>query len=222
MSRREAAKDERRRRIIAAARDLLRETGESGLSMRAIAARAGVALTTPYSLFGSKRAIVIALLVDVRAFHERFARLRDAGAIERIFHAVSISLDYLAEDPDFYRSLWTEAFRLDNKELRRELQSPQRDEFWLSLLREARDEGALMRGVALDQLLHALDAVYVSGMLGWVLGAVRVEELGARVGYGYALTLRGASTASHSAVLERRLLGFQQDLRPALRAAMPS
>ena len=63
MSRREEAKAERRHRIIAAARDLIKETGDTGLSMRAIAARAGVSLTTPYNLFGSKRAIVIALLV---------------------------------------------------------------------------------------------------------------------------------------------------------------
>ena len=41
MSRREAGKAERRRRIIHAARELIRETGNAGLSMRALAARAG-------------------------------------------------------------------------------------------------------------------------------------------------------------------------------------
>jgi DNA-binding transcriptional regulator YbjK len=38
ISRREAGKEERRRRIIHAARDLIRETGNTGLSMRALAA----------------------------------------------------------------------------------------------------------------------------------------------------------------------------------------
>lgn len=212
MSRREAAKEERRRRIVAAARELMKETGDAGASMRAIAARAGVALTTPYSLFGSKRAIVIALLDDVRAFHERFSRLRRAGAIDRIFHAVAISVEYLADDPAFYRALWTEALRFDSKELRGELQSPERYAFWYELLREAQAEGALLPDMALDPLLHALDATYVAAMLAWVLGAVRMEELGARIGYGYALALRGAASDAQRAPLERRLLACQADL----------
>ena len=82
MSQREDAKAERRRRIVAAARDLIRETGDAGLSMRAIAARANVSLTTPYSLFGSKRAIVIAVLEDVREFGERFSSLRHTDPID--------------------------------------------------------------------------------------------------------------------------------------------
>ena len=65
MSRREEAKEERRRRIITAARDLIRETGDAGLSMRAIASRAQVSLSTPSNLFGSKRAILIAVLEDI-------------------------------------------------------------------------------------------------------------------------------------------------------------
>jgi AcrR family transcriptional regulator len=213
MSRREEAKAERRRRIIAAARDLIKETGDTGLSMRAIAARAGVSLTTPYNLFGSKRAIVIALLEDVREFHERFSQLHRVGAVDRIFQAVSITLAYLADDPDFYRTLWTEALRFDSKELRGELQSPQRYGFWWALLNEARSEGALLPDVDLDPLLRALDAVYVSAMLGWVLGAMEVQEIEPHVGYGYALTLRGAASPAFAEKLERRVLEYQKDLQ---------
>ena len=213
MSRREEAKAERRRRIIAAARELIKETGDTGLSMRAIAARAGVSLTTPYNLFGSKRAIVIALLEDVREFHERFSQLHRVGAVERIFQAVSITLAYLADDPDFYRTLWTEALRFDSKELRGELQSPQRYGFWWALLNEARGEGALLADVDLDPLLRALDAVYVAAMLAWVLGAIEAQEIEAHVCYGYALALRGAASGDHAATLEKKLIGYQTELQ---------
>lgn len=215
MSRREEAKAERRRRIVSAARDLIIETGDAGLSMRAIAARAGVSLTTPYNLFGSKRAIVIALLEDVREFHERFSQLHRTSAIDRIFQAVSITLTYLAEDPAFYRTLWTEALRFDSKELRGELQSPQRYGFWWALLDEARGEGALLPGVEIDPLLRALDAVYVAAMLAWVLGAIGVAEIEAHVGYGYALTLRGAASDTAAEPLAKRLLAYQKDLQRA-------
>jgi AcrR family transcriptional regulator len=221
MSRREEAKAERRRRIVAAARDLIKETGNTGLSMRAIAARAGVSLTTPYSLFGSKRGIVIALLDDIRTFHERFSQVRRAGAVDRIFQAVDISLAYLADDPVFYRTLWTEALRSDSKELRGELQSAQRYDFWFALLDQARREGALLPAVAIDPLLRALDAVFVAAMLGWVLGTIEAHELKAHVDYGYALTLRGAACGAAQEELAARLLAGQRALAEP-RAAVPS
>lgn len=212
MSRREEGKAERRKRIVAAARDLIRETGDTGLSMRAIAARAGVSLTTPYALFGSKRGIVIALLEDIRAFHERFSQLEQFGAIDRIFQAVEISLDYLAHDPDFYRTLWTEALRFDSKELRGDLQSAERQAFWVSLLYEAQCDGALIPAVALDPLLRALDGIFVAAMLAWVLGAVETAELTAHVGYGYALALRGAASERERDGIGERLVAYQDAL----------
>jgi len=62
MPSREQAKAIRRDRIVAAARELIQETEETGFSMRALAERAGVSLVTPYKLFGSKLAGMQALL----------------------------------------------------------------------------------------------------------------------------------------------------------------
>ena len=212
MSKREDAKTERRRRIVTAARELIRETGDAGLSMRAIAARAKVSLTTPYNLFGSKRAIVIAVLDDVREFQERFSNLHQVNAIDRIFHAVSLSLSYYVEDPDFYRTLWTEALDMSGKELRTALITPQRYAFWWALIAEAGREGALLPGLDHDLLLRNLDLVFGSVMLAWVLGGVEVEDLEPSVGFGYALALRGAASADAQLRIEKRLMDFQKQL----------
>jgi len=106
-SKREEGKETRRRRIVDAARALIRETGDTGLSMRAIAARAEVSLATPYNLFGSKRGVVMAVLEDAREFQEKFSTLKNLSAVERIFGALSITFAYHVQDPDFYRTLWT-------------------------------------------------------------------------------------------------------------------
>jgi AcrR family transcriptional regulator len=212
MSKREEAKAERRRRIVAAVRDLIRETGDVGLSMRAIAARAGVSLTTPYNLFGSKRAIVLAVLEDVREFHERFSSLHQVSAIDRIFHAVSLSLSYYVEDPDFYRTLWTETLDLSGKETRTALITPQRYAFWWALIGEADKEGAFMEGLDLDLLLRNLDLVFGGVMTAWVLGGVEVEDLEPAVGFGYALALRGAASDDARPKIEKRLLDYQKRL----------
>jgi AcrR family transcriptional regulator len=219
MSRREEAKAERRTRIVAAARELIRETGDTGLSMRAIAARANVSLSTPYNLFGSKRAIVLAVLGDIEAFHERFARSRSAPAMERIFQALSMSLSFYVDDPDFYRTLWTGVFDMGGKETRAALITPERDAFWLALLNAAAEDGALLNGLDTVLLLRSLDFTFAAVMLTWVLGGLTVDELEPAVGYGYALTLRGAAAEAWQNRLAKKIGDYQKPMLKRLSRA---
>jgi len=212
MSRREEAKEERRHRIVTAARDLIRETGDAGVSMRAIADRADVSLSTPYNLFGSKRAIVLAVLEDIREFTERFAKLRSANAIERIFQVLSMSIRYYVDDPDFYRALWTGVFDLSGKEVRSALLLPERDAFWRYLVDAAVRDGALLPQIDAAMLLRSLDLAYASVMLSWVVGALRPGELEAVVGYGYALALRGAASPEWQPYLAEKVIGYQKQM----------
>ena len=110
IGRREAGKEERRQQIIAAARALIRETGSTGLSMRELAKRSGVSLATPYNLFGSKGAVVLAVLQDVRDYRARFVAMPATDPLDRLFGAVALALDYYNADPAFYRTLWREVF----------------------------------------------------------------------------------------------------------------
>jgi AcrR family transcriptional regulator len=221
MSRREEAKEERRHRIVTAARDLIRETGDAGVSMRAIAGRADVSLSTPYNLFGSKRAIVLAVLEDIREFTERFAKLRSANAVERIFQVLSMSIRYYVDDPDFYRALWTGVFDLSGKEVRSALLLPERDAFWLSLVDAAAREGALSLEIDAAMLLRSLDLTYASIMLSWVVGALRTSELEAVAGYGYALTLRGAASPEWQPFLAEKVSSYQKQMLRR-RSSMPA
>lgn len=214
MGRREEAKAERRRRIIAAARDLIRETGDTGLSMRALAARAGVSLATPYNLFGSKRAIVLAVLNDIKDFHTKFRSRPSTDPVTPIFDAVRLQISYYQADPDFYRTLWTEVFNVGGAEARHALWNPQRAAFWQALLGEAQTAGALMADVDLTLLLQELDFTFRSGMLHWILGELAIERLDVAVCYGYALVLRGAATAEWADRLKVHLLRFQDELSP--------
>ena len=217
MSRREDAKAERRERIVTAARDLIRETGDTGLSMRAIAARANVSLSTPYNLFGSKRAILVAVLGDIREFHDRFERLGVASAVEKILQAVSMSVDFYVDDPDFYRTLWAGVFDMGGKEVRSALSRPERDAFWLALVNAAAREGALLPQIETAALLRALDLTFGAVMHGWVLGTLSAEELAPTMGFGYALTLGGAATHAWRERLADKALDYQEQLATVTR-----
>lgn len=66
--------DETRRRIAAAARRLLEQTGYAGMTIPAVAKAAGVAVPTVYAIFGSKKGIVAELLDEAR-FGEAYQTL---------------------------------------------------------------------------------------------------------------------------------------------------
>lgn len=210
-SRREEGKEERRQRIVTAARSLIRESGDTGLSMRAIAARANVSLATPYNLFGSKRGIVMAVLEDRREFHERFAALKDLSAVERIFMAVQFTLAYHVEDPALYRSLW--AALLDTRgggaDLRAELITPQSSLFMQGLLAEAKADGVIADDVDMELLQQSMGGHFAAAMLSWVLGQTSVHELEPAICFGYAQALCASASESARPQVRGRMLEFQ-------------
>ncbi len=215
---REQAKDGRRRRIMEAARDIIRETGVDGLTMRAIAARAQVSLATPYNLYGSKRAIALAVLDDVREFQVRFAKFKSNDAIEKIFKAISITLDYHRQDPAFYLTLWRSILDTNgDNELHAQIGLPQSMLFWRSLLDEAVQQGTLRGDIDLDILHQDLSFTFAAAMLGWVLGGISVNALEPTIGHGYAMTLCAAATDENRAAILDRAMEFQRRLRAAKR-----
>jgi AcrR family transcriptional regulator len=213
VGRREAAKAERRARIIHAARDLIRETGNAGLSMRALAARAGVSLATPYNLFGSKRAIVLAVLDDVREFLDRFASLRATDPLERLFSATDMLVEFYLADPRFYKTLWAAVFDASD-DVRRQIFNQKRDAVWRRLIHEAASAGVLATTLNEELLLRALDRSFGASMLEWVVGEIDSERLGPAIRFGHALILKGAAAPDWRGPLEARLLESQAKLLP--------
>lgn len=214
LGRREAAKAERRQRIVRAARELISETGDAGLSMRALAARAGVSLATPYNLFGSKGAILLAVLEDIRGFGAQFSRYAGLTPLDRVLKAAEIAVSYYEQDPDFYRVLWNSILRATAAEERRIIFNPKRTAFWIGLLDVAKAEDWLLDDIDTGVMMANLDYIFRSVMLHWINGELDLRGLQPGVGYGFALALRGAATDAGQALMLERALAFQRDLKP--------
>jgi AcrR family transcriptional regulator len=212
LGRREAGKAERRERIVRAARELIRETGNAGLSMRMLAARAGVSLATPYNLFGSKRAIVLAIMGDIREFHERFSHLKATDPLERIFQAVDLEVEIHVADPAFYKTMWAAVFDTSD-DLRVTLWSPKRAAFWRGLLTAAAEAGAIAPEIDRDWLLRQLDHVFRGTMMDWLVGVLEDEQVAPAARHGFALMLKGACTAEWRGPLGARVIEGQARLR---------
>jgi AcrR family transcriptional regulator len=212
-SRREQAKAERRLKIVRAARDLIRETGDTNLSMRMIAQRAEVSLATPYNLFGSKRAVVMAVLEDERDFLHRFMSLKVDNAIDRIFEANALGAGYFIQDPAFYRPLW-KALLDTNGEDETGLATPERlaqtRAAWRWLLSAAQDEGLLRRDMPVEILERTMSHLGNGLMLSWAMGTMATEDLLPASGLGYALVLYNAATPAGRAHLDRQIARYRE------------
>ncbi|WP_353257355.1 helix-turn-helix domain-containing protein [Hyphomonas sp.] len=210
--RREKAKAERRLKIVRAARDLIRETGDTNLSMRMIAHRAEVSLATPYNLFGSKRALVMAVLEDERDFLHRFMSLKVDNAIDRIFEANALGAGYFIQDPDFYRPLW-KALLDTNGEDDTGLATPERlaqtRAAWRWLLTTAQEEDLLRRDMPVEVLERTMSHLGNGLMLSWAMGTMATDELLPASGLGYALVLYSAATPAGRIHLDRQIARYR-------------
>jgi len=129
-----------RQRITLAARELFSEHGFAGTTVARIAERAGVAVPTVYATFGSKGAIVRALLGQLELDAD------GAGWARRV-----------TEEPDPHRKLvafarWTAALLSSSKEVIEAVQGAVGDPAILAL----RDEGDRHRREGLRVVVRAL------------------------------------------------------------------
>src|SRR5690348_1381053 len=99
-------KDERRRRILEAARHLMAERGYEGLSMRTLADASRVSVPTLYNLFGSKHAILAAEMQDTFADIARSLEGAPRGnALQRAATMLEAGIRNMLAVPGFAREL---------------------------------------------------------------------------------------------------------------------
>jgi AcrR family transcriptional regulator len=220
---REEGKQRRRSEILRAARDLVRR-GDTAFTMRALAEAANVSVATPYNLFGSKQAVMFAVLEhDLAAY----ARAVDDSAVpvpEVFFRAVDLAAEHYGRDPDYHRSVLFAAYNDGGREYRSLFAGPGHA-LWRGMVARGIDEGRLAPIVHPDPLAASLEQQLFACVLEWVRGELELEELVLRAHYGFALLLLGvvARAEDHSA-LATRLEALQAHLlaRWAARSGTPT
>lgn len=107
MAPREEAKTLNKEKIKEAAAKIIREKGMEQLTMRRLADVAGVSLRTPYNLFGSKTAILVALLEEAAAGIYNAIETSDSRLVlEGLFSGIESLEQFFSKDEDFYRDVY--------------------------------------------------------------------------------------------------------------------
>jgi AcrR family transcriptional regulator len=202
-SQRERAKDGRRRRIVNAAHDLLRSEPIESLSVKAIALRAGVSLSTLYNLFGSKDAVLIAVSAQDLADYEALVRGRTSlDALERLFDAIDVAMKLYQADPAFYRA--TMARRTPGEPLDAEIRQP-RNRFWENLVEAAKAEGTLRADTEVATLGRVLVYLFGGALGDWIAGDLELDRFARDIAFGFAAALLPFATPSAEQRLRARL-----------------
>ncbi|RAN40017.1 TetR/AcrR family transcriptional regulator [Hyphomonas sp. GM-8P] len=215
IGRRERAKEERRQRIVRAVRDLIRETGDTNPSMRLIASRAGVSIATAYNLFGSKQAVVLAVLEDRQNFIERFASLKARNPLDLVFAAHELAVSYYTQDPEFYRPLWRALLDTSGKS-DASIVPPERQAetraAWRTILLQAQNEGYLDQAESIEWLERSLTHSATGAMLSWATEALPTNALLPSAGLGYAYILNTTATGKGRPTLKQRIETYKKSL----------
>lgn len=218
-SRREEAKSGRRGRIVDATCALLRELGPEELSVKMIAARAGVSVSTVYNLFESKEDVLASVFdLDLAQFERRVAAARSEDALARIFDSIDIAADLYRADPGFYRAImWRLPGGAGDPQLNVALRAP-RNRFWRGMVEQAIAGGQLKPGTDPAVLAALLIQIFGGALSSWISNEITTDQLQAEARFGFAVALSAFATPAAAGRLRADIDRLHAALSAARRA----
>jgi AcrR family transcriptional regulator len=213
VTRRERGKADRRERIVEATYDLLREVGREALSVRMVAERAEVAVSTLYNLFESKQAILSAMFdADLEQFKRHMLAEAPDDSLERIFHTVDVATELYRTDPRLQRALlWRPPGSDSDTGLDAAYRGP-RIQFWRDLVYDAIRAGQLKPMPDPRVLAILLVHIFSGAIDDWMANAISVDRLRDETHFGFAVALHSFAMAPCAAALRQKIAHFQRHL----------
>jgi AcrR family transcriptional regulator len=197
-------KQQRRDRILQAARRLVAERGFHGLTMRDLAARSRVSVPTLYNLFGSKRAI---LLADAERTVQLLTGALDPQGhdfFDKVLAIYRAGASVITSMPDYYRQLlYVLATSGEAHETRHGVESRFID-MMTAILREGQQAKLLATWIDADALSREMWSRYVMALGRWALGELDADKFLDASVFGMCMTLLGVARGSAAKRIETR------------------
>lgn len=219
-------KEERRKRILAAARQIIAARGYQALTMRDLAAASRVTVPTIYNLVGSKDEVLSSAVAEQTAgFVAGIARAERKTPASGILSVVESSNDEMMRLPDYYRALLK--LLLTSKPSNEMLAAVNTavDEGFVRGLEEMRAAGELASWVDSHALASRLGTHLRMTGLDWASGHLDEDALRASSLLGTCLMLMGVASGESRRELEacaQRVQAAATPRRSDTRAAKPA
>jgi AcrR family transcriptional regulator len=205
----------RRQRILEAARHLIIRGGMSSLSMRKLAAEAGLAVRTLYNLYGSRDEILFAISQDAI---DRMVPILDAEApiedpLARCRGVITVSVRYFAEHEAIYRPMIVASYEglsqgpEADRRLAQRAAGMQRD-----AIAQAIERGLLADTLEPMRLGEQIYHGYEFACVQWAFGTIDAAGFEARALYGMYLVLLAVAEDVVRPRLEAELRALEPQL----------
>jgi AcrR family transcriptional regulator len=168
--------------LVHAAMELLEESGEADLSLRAVARRAGVSPAAPYRHYADREALVSAVAaVGYRELAERLAAAHPSPATPEQLASVAIAyVQFALERPALFRIMFTEPCDRDNDE--RVAATAAVSQYVRAIVeRTFPQANAEALAIAIWALVHGLACLHLDGKLDAPTPSVVAERITAAI-----------------------------------------
>lgn len=187
--------EERRRRLVKAASELIAERDDGSFSMPELAKRAGLSLATPYNLFGSKAAVLAKVFERlVRGFHRDPAWMAGLPASARILGVVDRLVIAYEEQGRLFRNLWKALYGLDLSE-HRDLNLSLSNEIVHPLIAILAADGMIPADIPHEAVENTLVRLFDANFEMWAAQDWPPERLRAQLRTSFALVFLGLLAA---------------------------
>jgi len=210
----EEQKNERRSRILAAARKLIAERGYEALSMRTLAHASRVSVPTLYNLFGSKHAILAAEMQETFADISRSLEQAPRGdALHRAATLLDAGIRNMLAVPGFARELVHVMLTHREMDSLRHQVEHQYIAFMAGNLRAGQADGELARWFDPEVMSRQMFATFMTTILGWAKGDFDDDGLRQAATFGQSMLLLGVAKGDAARKLEQRARRAQQKFK---------
>jgi AcrR family transcriptional regulator len=169
---------ERRHRILLAARDLVAEHGYEGMIMRDVATLASVSPTTLYNLYNTKDELLLeALRESVSEGWNRASQEVPEIGFERIVVQLHHSVEQAREEPAYARAITQALLRANEGDQLVDVLLSRIQRGVTASLVAMQEQQTLEESVDADKLALALVGVYWSNFMLWSKGLVAIDDL---------------------------------------------
>jgi AcrR family transcriptional regulator len=204
-------KARRREQILTAAKQLIAEAEDGDFSMEALAQTAGVAVVTPYKLFGSKGQVIGALHDwETGRFRARIGALEEPDPILMLLRSLDEAMNLHLSEAAYFKALSREAF-VAGRPVRAASRSGLRRFFLENLVAISKAQLVNTR-FNVHLLASVLESFYLACTTEWAIGRLRSDELRPRMAHGIGLILLGVVASSYRARLTALVLENQTAL----------
>jgi AcrR family transcriptional regulator len=207
--------DARRQRILDAASCMLAKGGLAGLTLRALAGKAGVTVPTIYNLVGAKEQVVAALIESaLDGMDAALAAVPALRGIARAQAAVHANAELYFSDPERYGALFRamQDVQANPDESSLDVLFRRAGDVFCLAVREAQADGDLHGRLKPVPLGHHILHAQIETFRLWGIGALPEPMVRARALYALYVSLLADATKSTRRVLLDEIRAFEAAL----------